>query len=90
MFLNIFESIGDFFSQARETTRLDSLVPLLIGIFIGFVLFVLVYLTTVLTPIKKEERKVIEESILIGAEAIETIIKSSIEDAMNKFNKKIQ
>ena len=38
----------------------------------------------------KEERKVIEESILIGAEAIETIIKSSIEDAMNKFNKKIQ
>lgn len=80
MFLNIFESIGDFFSQARETTRLDSLVPLLIGIFIGFVLFVLVYLTTVLTPIKKEERKVIK----LNKENDE-IIKRIISNAKNQF-----
>lgn len=43
----------------------------------------------VLSRFSKDERQVIEESILIGAEATETIIKSGIEEAMNKFNKKI-
>lgn len=80
MFLNIFESISEYFGQVRETTRLDSLVPLLIGVVIGFVLFVLAYLTTVLTPIKKEERKIIK----LNKENDE-IIQRIISNAKNQF-----
>lgn len=43
----------------------------------------------VLNRFPKEERKDIEESILRAAEAVETVIKSGIEDAMNQYNKKI-
>lgn len=42
----------------------------------------------VLSRFSKEERKLIEESILIGAESVESIIKDGIEEAMNKFNNK--
>lgn len=43
----------------------------------------------VLSRFSKDQREVIEESILIGAEAAETIIKNGIEDAMNQFNKRV-
>lgn len=42
----------------------------------------------VLSRFSKEEREVIEESILTGAESVETIIKYGIEQAMNEFNTK--
>ncbi len=42
----------------------------------------------VLSRFSKEEREIIEESILTGAESVETIIKYGIEQAMNEFNTK--
>lgn len=42
----------------------------------------------VLSKFSKEERTIIEESILTGAESVETIIKFGIDTAMNEFNKK--
>lgn len=42
----------------------------------------------VLSRFSKEERREIEDSILRGAEAAETIIKSGIEDSMNEFNRR--
>lgn len=42
----------------------------------------------VLNRFPKEERQVIEESILTTAEATEAIIKDGIEEAMNQFNKR--
>lgn len=42
----------------------------------------------VLSRFSKDEREEIEESILIGAEAVETIINSGIDEAMNQFNKR--
>lgn len=44
----------------------------------------------VLSRFSKEERQVIEESILTGAEAVETIIKNGIDEGMNQFNKRIE
>ncbi len=43
----------------------------------------------VLSRFSKDERKDIEDSLLIGAESVETIIKTGIEEAMNLFNKRI-
>lgn len=40
----------------------------------------------VLSRFSKEERVIIEESILTGAESVEAIIKFGIEQAMNEFN----
>ncbi|CAK7041453.1 aminoacyl-tRNA hydrolase [Tissierella sp. P1] len=42
----------------------------------------------VLSRFPKEEREVIEISILTGAESVEAIIKHGIEQAMNEFNTK--
>lgn len=42
----------------------------------------------VLSRFSKEERIIIEESILTAAESVETIIKFGIEQAMNEFNAK--
>ncbi len=42
----------------------------------------------VLSRFSKEEREIIEESLLTGAEAVETIIKRGVEQAMNEFNTK--
>ncbi len=42
----------------------------------------------VLSRFPKEERTIIEESILTGAESVEAIIKYGIEEAMNEFNTK--
>lgn len=42
----------------------------------------------VLSRFSKEERETIEQSILIGAESVEAIIKYGIEEAMNEFNTK--
>lgn len=42
----------------------------------------------VLSRFSKDERKVIEESILSSAEAVEVMLKSGIDTAMNEFNKK--
>lgn len=42
----------------------------------------------VLSRFSKEERTIIEESILTGAESVEAIIKYGIEEAMNEFNTK--
>lgn len=42
----------------------------------------------VLSRFSKEERVIIEESILTGVESVEAIIKYGIEEAMNKFNTK--
>ena len=62
MFLNVFENIREYFNQAREKISFDSLTPLLIGIIIGFALFMLIYITMALIPIRKEERKIIKSS----------------------------
>ncbi|WP_313757791.1 aminoacyl-tRNA hydrolase [Tissierella sp.] len=42
----------------------------------------------VLSRFSKEEREVIEGSILIGAESVEAIIKYGIDESMNEFNTK--
>lgn len=42
----------------------------------------------VLSRFSKDERKIIEESLVYSAEAVETIIKDGIEASMNKFNNK--
>lgn len=42
----------------------------------------------VLSRFSKDERSVIEDSILSSAQAIEVIVKDGIETAMNEFNKK--
>lgn len=42
----------------------------------------------VLSRFSKDERKIIEESLLYSAEAVETILKDGIEASMNKFNKR--
>ncbi|MDD3172003.1 MAG: hypothetical protein PHO86_06755 [Bacilli bacterium] len=81
MFLNIFESIGEYFGQARETTPLDNLIPLLVGVCVGFLLCILIYLLAVLTPIKKQERKEIKLN-----EANDEVIKRIISNAKNQFS----
>ncbi len=80
MFLNIFESIGEYLNEVREKTSFDSLTPLLIGIVIGFALFMLIYVTMVLAPIRKEERKIFKSN-----KENDEIIKRIIDNAKNQF-----
>lgn len=40
----------------------------------------------VLSRFSKDEREIIEESLLIGAESVEAIIKYGVDQAMNEFN----
>lgn len=80
MFLNVFENIREYFNQAREKISFDSLTPLLIGIIIGFALFMLIYITMALIPIRKEERKIIKSS-----KENDEIIKKIINNAKNQF-----
>ena len=42
----------------------------------------------VLSRFPKEEREIIEESILTAAESVETLIKYGLDKAMNEFNTK--
>lgn len=42
----------------------------------------------VLSRFSKDERKIIEESLIYSAEAVETILKDGIEASMNQFNKR--
>ena len=80
MFLNIFESIKEFFNKANETSHIDALSSLLIGIIIGFILCVLLYVAIVLTPIKKEERKIIKLN-----KGNDEVITRIITNAKNQF-----
>lgn len=80
MFLNVFDQISEYFTKTREMTNLQSIIPLLIGILIGCVISVLFYLTTVLTPLRKQEKKEIKLS-----EGENENVKLIIKNAKNQF-----
>lgn len=55
MFLNIFDSIRDFFKNMIENISFSSLITLIFGIVIGILICLMVYLIYFLSSIKKQE-----------------------------------
>ena len=56
MFLNIFDSIRDFFKNMFENISFSSLITLIFGIVIGMLICLMVYLVYFLSSIKKQEK----------------------------------
>ena len=56
MFLNIFDSIRDFFKNMFENISFSSLIALIFGIAIGVLICLMVYLVYFLSSIKKQEQ----------------------------------
>ena len=56
MFLNIFDSIRDFFKNMFENISFSSLIALIFGIAIGMLICLMVYLVYFLSSIKKQEK----------------------------------
>ena len=56
MFLNIFDSIRDFFKNMVENISFSSLIALIFGIVIGMLICLMVYLVYFLSSIKKQEK----------------------------------
>lgn len=94
MYLNIFDGIRNLIMTLLDSFSWASVFVLFTGIAIGFLMCFFIYLISVLTSLKKNEKEVMETKTEISDEDLKRLIRSSVnkyyEESSNlPMNKKI-
>ena len=95
MFLNIWDSIRDFFSNLFQEFNLASLITLVTGIAIGIMICLMMYLSTLVKSVKTVEKKNVFDSkkirtnqLNISEEEELLLIKKYIKASQDEFKEK--